>query len=212
MEIRKGSDLLGSVPRRRAKPMQRSMQACRAACRVNRESSPGCPGPATETRDSTEHGPPLSNRGGPRPGLESEARPCGATPPELLGAFPHDLGRRCQRSSGSCPGGACSGGTQSPFRTIGLSPYVRRHSPVPYKGFACALTDATTRPRARLANQRRSPLALSSAVIFSTASSTSEGLRAPVQTTLPLPNRRITTLGSSMRYTRPGNCSGSYST
>src|SRR2546425_703072 len=62
------------------------------------------------------------------------------------------------------------------------------------------------------ADQCRSPFALSSAVIFSTAFSTSAGLRAPVQTTLPLPNMRRTTFGSSMRYTSPGNCSGSYST
>src|SRR2546426_517714 len=61
------------------------------------------------------------------------------------------------------------------------------------------------------ADQCRSPFALSSAVIFSTAFSTSAGLRAPVQTTLPLPNMSRTTFGSSMRYTRPGNCSGSYS-
>src|SRR6266581_69112 len=65
--------------------------------------------------------------------------------------------------------------------------------------------------RGRASNQCRSPFALSSAVIFSTAFSTSAGLRAPVQTTLPLPNMRRTTFGSSMRYTRPGNCSGSYS-
>ena len=48
-------------------------------------------------------------------------------------------------------------------------------------------------------DQRRSPLALSSAVIFSIAFSTSAGFRAPVQTTLPLPNIRRTTFGSSMR-------------
>src|SRR5437867_1814680 len=65
---------------------------------------------------------------------------------------------------------------------------------------------------ARPADQCRSPFALSSAVIFSTAFSTSAGLRAPVHTTLPLPNMSRTTFGSSMRYTRPGNCSGSYST
>ncbi len=46
---------------------------------------------------------------------------------------------------------------------------------------------------------RRRPAALSSAVIFSTACSTSEGLRAPVHTSLPLPKRRTTTFGSSMR-------------
>src|SRR6266704_5457125 len=67
-------------------------------------------------------------------------------------------------------------------------------------------------PRGRASNQCRSPFALSSAVIFSTAFSTSAGLRASVQTTLPLPNMWRSTFGSSMRYTRPGNCSGSYST
>src|SRR3989304_2968913 len=72
--------------------------------------------------------------------------------------------------------------------------------------------DATTRPHARLTDQRRRPAAFSSAVIFSTACSTSEGLRAPVQTSLPLPNSRRTTFGSSMRQTSPGNRSGSYST
>ncbi len=33
-----------------------------------------------------------------------------------------------------------------------------------------------------------------------------------MQTSLPLPNRRTTTFGTSIRYTSPGNCSGSYST
>ena len=47
---------------------------------------------------------------------------------------------------------------------------------------------------------------------FRTASSASDGVRAPVQTSLPLPNSSITTLGSSIRQTRPGNCPASYST
>src|SRR3989304_4104248 len=64
--------------------------------------------------------------------------------------------------------------------------------------------DQTARPRARLADQRRRPAAFSSAVIFSTACSTSEGLRAPVQTSLPLPKRRTTTFGTSIRWTSPG--------
>jgi len=94
-----------------------------------------------------------------------------------------------------------------------LSPYLRRRSPVPHRGIARTSTGRNdTRPHARLMDQRGSPAAFSSAVIFSTACSTSEGLRAPVQTSFPLPNRRTTTFGSSMRYTRPGNCSGSYST
>src|SRR5438445_13740805 len=49
------------------------------------------------------------------------------------------------------------------------------------------------------ADQCRSPFALSSAVILSTALSTSACLRAPVHTTLPLPNIRRTTLRSWMR-------------
>src|SRR3989442_593838 len=61
------------------------------------------------------------------------------------------------------------------------------------------------------ADQCRSPFALSSAVIFSTAFSTSAGLRAPVQTTLPLPKMRRTTFGSSMRSKSPGNGAGSQS-
>src|SRR5439155_25606077 len=65
--------------------------------------------------------------------------------------------------------------------------------------------------RARPADQCRSPFALSSAVIFSTAFPTSAGVRAPVQTTLPLLNMSRTTFGSLIRYTRLGNCSGSYS-
>src|SRR5439155_791013 len=77
---------------------------------------------------------------------------------------------------------------------------------------ASQVLDGVTTPWSSCAgNQRRSPAAFSSPVIFSTACWTSEGFRAPVQTSLPLRNRRIAVFGSLSRKINPGNCSGSYS-
>ena len=53
-------------------------------------------------------------------------------------------------------------------------------------------------------------VSLSMLCIFSTAVWMSSSFFAPVQTSLPLANSKMTTLGFSMRYIRPGNCSGSY--
>jgi hypothetical protein len=40
----------------------------------------------------------------------------------------------------------------------------------------------------------------------------SSAVFAPVQLALPLVKRRVAVFGFSSRYTKPGNCSGSYST
>src|SRR5208283_3809840 len=50
-----------------------------------------------------------------------------------------------------------------------------------------------------------------SARILTTAFFASSGSLPPVMISFPEPKRRTTTLGFSSRYTRPGNCSGSYS-
>src|SRR5271157_6169943 len=72
----------------------------------------------------------------------------------------------------------------------------------------CRVGAGFVRPRSRC----KRPASWSSFAIFWTASSASEGRRAPVQTSVPLPKRSTTTRGSSRRQTSPGNCSGSYST
>ena len=55
-------------------------------------------------------------------------------------------------------------------------------------------------------------LAMPLAPFLLTSARTRPRPAAPVQTSFPLPKMRTTTLGSVRRYTRPGNCSGSYST